>query len=249
MKMEKKYFVFLLSLILLLVSFSFPKAQDPGLPDTVRFEAWGTYVPCPPCSGEAVVPMYIFNDESLMWIKLVFGWSGVITCDSVWFSGDIRMSFFTQQGYSIRKEDKVILMGGGTLDPENPIPPGLGIMAYLHFVVEDTGLASVFGTCTPIEEITEFTIHSTHFFRPLILTSEFCIQPQAGSPGDVNDDGIVNLSDVIYLTRYLFRGGPEPVYMPSADVNTDCQVNITDAIIIAKWYFFRWVGLQPGCAY
>ena len=29
-------------------------------------------------------------------------------------------------------------------------------------------------------------------------------------PGDVNDDGVVTVSDVFYLINYLFAGGPAP---------------------------------------
>jgi len=129
------------------------------------------------------------------------------------------------------------------------VPIVEGVIAHLFLSVSDTGLASIDETQMPPDITLHFIDTEDNWIVPLFLRSEFHITPQPGSPGDVNDDGIVNLSDVIYLARYLFRGGPEPVFMPSADVNTDCQVNIADAIIIAKWYFFRWVGLQPGCAY
>ena len=29
--------------------------------------------------------------------------------------------------------------------------------------------------------------------------------------GDANDDGTVNVGDVVYLVSYLYKGGPEPV--------------------------------------
>lgn len=247
--MNNKFLSFPLVLILILFSLNLCFAQDPGIPDTVRFEPWGTYVPCPPCSGVAVVPLYVFNDESLWWIRLVLGWSGPVSCDSVWFVGE-RMSFFPYQGYTIDSQNRVILLGGGTLNIENPMPPGSGIIAYLHFVVEDTGFAYVYETTTPIpEDVSQFDVTPTISFRPLILTSEFLIEPQNNLPGDVDQNGKINLGDVIFLANYILKGGEPPQFLPSGDVNTDCRITLADVILIAKWYFFGHLSLQPGCAY
>ena len=50
----------------------------------------------------------------------------------------------------------------------------------------------------------------------------------AGQPGDVNDDGQVNISDVTELIDYVLGGDSGSINVVNADVNGDSQVNIAD---------------------
>ncbi|MFH2036296.1 MAG: thrombospondin type 3 repeat-containing protein [Candidatus Zixiibacteriota bacterium] len=61
-------------------------------------------------------------------------------------------------------------------------------------------------------------------------------------PGDVNNDGIVDMNDVLYLQAFLYSGGPPPPfyvpippYYPAADVNGDCIVDGADLIYLTNW--------------
>jgi hypothetical protein len=53
--------------------------------------------------------------------------------------------------------------------------------------------------------------------------------------GDANGDGKVNVTDVICLINYLFKGGPAPIDV--SDVNLDGKVNVTDVIYLINWLF------------
>ncbi len=54
--------------------------------------------------------------------------------------------------------------------------------------------------------------------------------------GNVNDDGAINLGDVIYLANYLLKGGPAPVPdLYVGDVNCDDLVNLGDVIYLANF--------------
>lgn len=53
--------------------------------------------------------------------------------------------------------------------------------------------------------------------------------------GDANGDSQVTASDVLYLIKYLFAGGPSPV--GSADVNGDGQVNASDIFYLIDYLF------------
>jgi hypothetical protein len=73
--------------------------------------------------------------------------------------------------------------------------------------------------------------------------------------GDANKDGKLNVTDVIYLINFLFRGGPKPIeFADQGDVNCDNLVNITDVIYIINYLFKggpapidknRWLDKSP----
>ena len=64
--------------------------------------------------------------------------------------------------------------------------------------------------------------------------------------GDPNADFKINVTDVIYLINYLFKGGPPPVPgLFSADVNCDSLRNVTDVIYLVNYLFKG--GPKPGC--
>jgi hypothetical protein len=71
------------------------------------------------------------------------------------------------------------------------------------------------------------------------------MQPADFVAGDVNNDGIVNIADVVYLIAFVFGGGPYPVTWAAA-VNIDQSpiVNVSDAVYLIGYIFGG--GLPPG---
>ena len=55
--------------------------------------------------------------------------------------------------------------------------------------------------------------------------------------GDANEDTLVNLTDIVFMINYLFRGGPEPVPLASGDVNLDQEVNVSDVVYLINYVF------------
>jgi hypothetical protein len=72
-----------------------------------------------------------------------------------------------------------------------------------------------------------------------------------GSPpkcGDVNNDDIVNVGDLVCLLNYLFIGGPAPVPQSCVgDVNNDDTVNIGDAVYLLNYLFIGGPAPDPNC--
>ncbi len=67
-----------------------------------------------------------------------------------------------------------------------------------------------------------------------------------GILGDSNGDKQVNVSDVVYLINYLFKGGPAPVPAPIVgDANCDGKVTVSDVIYLINYLFKG--GPPPAC--
>ena len=62
--------------------------------------------------------------------------------------------------------------------------------------------------------------------------------------GDVNQDGLVNIADAIFLLNHLFGQGSVPSCFKAADINRDCMVNIADAIFLLNFLFTQ--GPRPN---
>jgi hypothetical protein len=66
-------------------------------------------------------------------------------------------------------------------------------------------------------------------------------------PGDVNGDSTVGLGDVVYLTTYLYKGGPPPCIPESADVTGDCVVGLGDVVYLTTYQYKGGPAPLPGC--
>ncbi len=67
-------------------------------------------------------------------------------------------------------------------------------------------------------------------------------------PGDVNNSGIVDIGDAVYLINYVFKGGPEPEpYMCVGDVTADGSVNVGDAVYLYNYVFGGAQSPLDGC--
>ena len=66
--------------------------------------------------------------------------------------------------------------------------------------------------------------------------------------GDVNNDGVVELGDIVYLINYLFRAGPVPVpYECVGDVNNDNVVALGDVVYLINYLFRAGPPPNPYC--
>jgi len=66
--------------------------------------------------------------------------------------------------------------------------------------------------------------------------------------GDVNNDGIINVGDIVYLVGYLYRGGPAPVPMTCVgDVNNDDIVNVGDIVYLVGYLYRGGAAPSPLC--
>jgi hypothetical protein len=82
---------------------------------------------------------------------------------------------------------------------------------------------------------------------PIYTEVEYCVHISPWDyRGDVNGDGKINASDVVYLINYLFIGGPAPVpTVLEGDVNCDGNVNASDVVWLINYLFVP--GSPPPC--
>jgi hypothetical protein len=66
-------------------------------------------------------------------------------------------------------------------------------------------------------------------------------------PGDVNQDGIVNVGDVVLLVNFLYKGGVPPESMEAGDVNGDCIVNVGDIVYLINYLYRNGPAPLAGC--
>ena len=149
-------------------------------------------------------------------------------------SGDVSMSVATLNPYQIsevayqqRHQDSTewtdILNGTSTIPDSFPIIWHIGDMLpgvyFLRAVAKDS-----FGIPDP---------------NPPMIKVEVYVC------GDVNGDGKITISDVIYSINYLYNNGSVPIPLISGDVNCDRVVNLGDVVYLINYLFKN--GTSPSC--
>jgi hypothetical protein len=55
--------------------------------------------------------------------------------------------------------------------------------------------------------------------------------------GDADSNGIVNISDAVFLISYIFGGGPAPSPLLAGDADCNSIINISDAVYLISYIF------------
>jgi hypothetical protein len=63
--------------------------------------------------------------------------------------------------------------------------------------------------------------------------------------GDANNDGMADISDVVYLISYIFSGGLSPYCKDKGDANGSNQIDISDVVYLIYYIFSG--GTPPKC--
>jgi hypothetical protein len=70
--------------------------------------------------------------------------------------------------------------------------------------------------------------------------------PQEYVVGDVNGDSAIDITDIVYLTGFIFGQGQEPRPLGAGDINCDGSVSISDVVNLIQYAFDD--GPEPGAA-
>jgi hypothetical protein len=80
----------------------------------------------------------------------------------------------------------------------------------------------------------------------VFLVSCFLAHPAHAIPGDVNDNGVVESGDLVYLVNYLFLPGyPPPPNPIDADIDGSPGINLGDVLQLSGYLFLSGCELLP----
>jgi hypothetical protein len=136
-------------------------------------------------------------------------------------------------------------------------PPGDGIPPSPQFVnMDGNGMPTEAAPHSPPLEVTQRYV-SIHQHQAnandgpggsrdpnggdLTILELWRVDPVSGlfQRGDANADGILTISDVISISRYLFLGGHEPACLDAADVNDDGGIDLSDGVYLCNYEFLE----------
>ncbi len=224
---------------------TFQLGDDPGNPDTLYFVAGS---PCsadgdtlffPRGGGDVTIYINIWNDDSLKGIAVPlvdqsYSPPSNAYLDSVKNNGapnplcfvGSRVENFGSRVCNLLLNPPRVLYGAVTIQSD-PLPPGDGLFATMVYTVADTGWICLDTLWFPPANNLTFVygLEPTGF-TPRFVSRCFRLSPYLC--GDANGDGIVNIVDVVYLTIYILKNGPEPASY--SDANCDGEVNIDDVV-------------------
>jgi hypothetical protein len=84
-------------------------------------------------------------------------------------------------------------------------------------------------TATGFAGSTNFKVSHGYWYSSVFGPSYVC--------GDADGNGIINISDAVYLISYIFGGGPAPEPVVSGDADCNQIVNISDAVYLIAYIF------------
>jgi hypothetical protein len=114
------------------------------------------------------------------------------------------------------------------------VNPGVSVTSYL-----DSDVVA--------DEIYEYVVISENGSGMLGQHSQVAMSEESQSflCGDTDGNGIMNMSDAVYIIAYIFGGGPAPEPLLSGDVDCNAMVNMSDVVYILSFIF---AGGPAPCA-
>lgn len=118
------------------------------------------------------------------------------------------------------------------------LTPGNGLLMKIHLTIyggTPEGTVFTLDTTTASgKSLKQYCIYGD--YTPVFSPGKI-VMVQGWICGDVNDDEVVNILDILALIDYKFKGGSAPDPVESGDVNLDGAVNILDIVHLIDFKF------------
>ncbi len=183
-----------------------------------------------------VVHVYGAWDEPIKAYQMYISFdTDVFTFVEANFTGSIADEY--DADYSLGNEMQSGLLSVGAIWFTVTIPSGGGLLAKLVFDVVATEpcesplvLTTYQGGPTVYTDVSGFSIYPELVHGSVTITDVLC--------GDANGDGVINVSDAVFVINYVFiPGSPVPDPVCVADANGDGTVNVSDAVTLINYVF------------
>ncbi len=117
--------------------------------------------------------------------------------------------------------------------PSNGFADGPGVLATMEFVAKaNPGITPLHFTYVIFQD-TVLDSMTVNYSNGMVICG-----PEDYRFGDANDDGVIDIGDVVYLINYLYKSGPEPLPLwIVGDVNCDLVVDIGDVVYLINYLY------------
>ena len=233
--------------------------DDPGNQDTLFVTSRSMIVGIP-----GWIDFNLYNDEPIRSFAFALEWDGTASlarpgtcgffgCDTIttriassnvyagdcsWHRNGVNPDTFHLSGLSMSRIS---------------IQPGSGPIFSSKFTPTTTGTATFRlvdykpatpGSLTPFaESMMVDTLGNA--IRPVVLGGTITVLPRPC--GDADKNGIVTISDAVYLINYIFSGGPAPNPLLSGDADCSGFVTISDPVYLINYVFSGGPAPCTGC--
>jgi len=164
------------------------------------------------------------------------------------------MMDYAEQMTGLEWDTRILDLGGGIHFWFSIVPTGTAdqrfpggsrvLVATMTFSLDDTSTICIDTCFWPPTGRPGFSRSDAVTYFPRI-NMPYCIGIELAEYGDADGDGIINISDVMYMVNYLYRGGPYPVSFEAGDANCDDDHSIVDILTLINYLYKG--GRPPGC--
>jgi len=89
----------------------------------------------------------------------------------------------------------------------------------------------------PLSTVDVITCQATSRANPSFEDDDYLAVTVSAVRGDANNDGTIDLGDVVYLVSYLYKAGPAPEIIESGDCNCDGPIDVGDVVYLVNYLF------------
>ncbi len=121
------------------------------------------------------------------------------------------------------------------------LPSGFSISATRGTIVGNTTDTGLFSFTVSVNDNTNGYQDEENYDLYVVYN------PAPPVPGDYDDNGDVNVADLVAMVDYLFKGGQPPLKFNSADVNANCEIQVDDLVYMVDYLFKGGIAPVWGC--
>ncbi|MEW5924283.1 MAG: FG-GAP-like repeat-containing protein [Candidatus Zixiibacteriota bacterium] len=114
-----------------------------------------------------------------------------------------------------------------------PLEPGYGRLINIYFILQSGVGTNILDTTTLSGKQMNLDAYYVNY-QPFVVTGY--VSQSAQIKGDANADGAINILDIVFLIKYLYKGGPAPDPY-AGDVDSNGAINLLDITYLINYLY------------